>query len=118
MLSGEGCTLLESLIDFVPIHNVPPSRQIIRTPVLIIQIVGVLPDIISHNGMMSIHDGIVLISGGSDFQFSGLAAYEPYPSAAKALHACVVELLLKFLKAAQCLFDLVANASGRRTSAL
>ena len=58
--------LFESFVNLVPIHYVPPRGQILRTAVLILQVVRVLPDIVSHNGMMTIHNGVVLVSGRND----------------------------------------------------
>src|SRR5690348_14966167 len=67
---------------------------------------------------MTIHNGIILVGSRNHFQFPRLAAHKPYPSAAEPLRAGVVELLLKLFKAAKRFFDLVADTSGWRPSAL
>src|SRR5207248_10909380 len=67
--------------------------------------------------MMTIHNGIILIGRGNDFQLPGFTAYQPHPSAAKALNSGVIKLLLEVFKTAECFLDLLANAACRRTSA-
>src|SRR5262245_29653580 len=46
-LFEEHVRLGQSLVDLIPVHHVPPRFEVVRTPVLILQIVGMLPDIIS-----------------------------------------------------------------------
>src|SRR3954469_23791610 len=41
--------LLEPLIDFRPIDDVPPGSQVVGTLVLIFQIVSMLPNVIAQN---------------------------------------------------------------------
>src|SRR5689334_5847558 len=108
--------LFESLVDLIPIYDVPPRRKVLGTPVLILQIVGMLPNIISHNGMMTIYDGVILVGGLYHFQLSRISPYKPHPSTAESIGAGVVKLLLELFEAAKCFFDLIAHAPGRRAA--
>ena len=67
----EVCTGLisaaEGLGDLVPIHHFPPGREIVRTAVLVLEVVRMLPDITTQDGGFSAahswHQGVVLIGG-------------------------------------------------------
>src|SRR5579864_8048675 len=41
--------ILIAVIDFVPVHHVPPGREILRTPVVVFQVVGVFPNVVAKN---------------------------------------------------------------------
>src|SRR5437773_10885171 len=40
-----GFESFEALVDFGPIHDIPPGRKIFRTAVVVLQVVGVLTDV-------------------------------------------------------------------------
>src|SRR3954468_20113387 len=73
---------IEALVDRFPVHYVPPRGQVIRTLVLVAQVVGVLPNIVAEDGKIAfaIHQRIVLIGGRADLEFAGGGADEPNPS--------------------------------------
>jgi hypothetical protein len=52
---------LEALVNLVPVHRVPPGRKIIRPLVLVFEVVGVLPDIVSKNGKKPLRNRVVLV---------------------------------------------------------
>ena len=65
---GLGLTsVVEGLGDFVPIHDFPPSSQIVRPTVLVFEVIGVLPNIAAQNRGLatadSRHQGVVLVGG-------------------------------------------------------
>ena len=41
--------LLEALVDFRPVDHVPPLFQVVGAAVLVLQVVGVLPDVVAHD---------------------------------------------------------------------
>src|SRR5438067_7076371 len=60
--------LLESLLHFPPVHHVPPRLQIIGADIFVFQVVGVLPNVVAHDGPVALHHGIVLIGRGDDVE--------------------------------------------------
>src|ERR1700683_1701299 len=71
-LSGQGRFLygfagfegLVAVIHFFPVDHVPPGGQILRSAVVVLEIVGVLPDIVAENRDMTLGDRVVLIWRG------------------------------------------------------
>jgi hypothetical protein len=62
-----GCSLV-MLPNLIPGDNVPNRLEIVRPPILIKEIVRVLPDIDSENWFKTIANWVVLIRGGNDFE--------------------------------------------------
>jgi len=60
----------EAVIDLIPVHNIPPSREILRAAILIFQIVRMLPDIIAHDREQTLGNRIVLIGRADDLEFA------------------------------------------------
>lgn len=46
--------LFEAFVHFVPVHRVPPRRQILRPAILIFQVVRVLPHVVAQNGEVAL----------------------------------------------------------------
>src|ERR1039458_8930293 len=77
------------LIDRVPVGHFPPRRQIIRAPVLIFQIVGVLPHIHAHHGLPAPHPPPSRLPPPQSADYPDSAATQspachPYPQARPA----------------------------------
>ena len=89
--------LRKLLVHEVPVYQVPPGRNIIRTPVLILQVVGVLPHINAKKRQLSIRDRRILVGRRENFELS-IFCREPRPAAAKTLYRSVVELLLELVE--------------------
>ena len=107
--------LTEALFDFLPVHHVPPGGHVFRPAILILQVVGVLPDIEAHHGILAFHQRAVLIGGGSDLELAAVVQ-QPCPAGAEARGARGVELLLELIEAAECAVDgLGQRAAGLRT---
>lgn len=59
--TGSAGRRLEVLAHHVPINDLPPGREIVRAPVLVEQVVGVLPDVDAENRGLAFHIGTVLV---------------------------------------------------------
>ena len=114
-----GLEVLEALIDFVPVNDVPPGLQVFGTAVVVLQVVGVFPDVVAHDGVETLGDGIVLVGSAEDLHLAaGGLACEPDPSAAELLGAGFVELSLEIFEAAEGVLDDVGDGAGGLASAL
>src|SRR5262245_4884780 len=58
ILLEERIRLGQALVHLVPVDYVPPSLQVIRTPILILQVISVLPDIIAQDGKFAVGDRV------------------------------------------------------------
>ena len=47
--------------DRVPRHHVPPGREVVRAAVLVVQVVGVLPDVDAEDGRLALGERRVLV---------------------------------------------------------
>src|ERR1017187_2553918 len=91
---------VKAVLDFLPVHHVPPGRQIVGTAVLILQIVGVLPYVAAEHDVLAFHDGAVLVRRGSNLH-ARRRLQQPGPAGAEPAHAGRVELFLKRVEAAE-----------------
>src|SRR6185436_154060 len=63
----------------IPIHDVPPRRNVVRALVLIFQIIRVLPDVESKDGRLAFHERIVLVRRARDRELAAVVD-QPRPS--------------------------------------
>ena len=103
---------LQALIDFVPIDNIPPRRQIFGAAIVVFQVVGMLPDIVAENGEQTLGKRVVLIRGGDDLHFAALFSGEPNPAAAELFDAGIVEFGLKVFEVAEGFGDRIGDGAG------
>src|SRR5579864_5070590 len=111
-LPGSALGGREAAVDFIPVHDIPPCGQILRTAVLVLQIIGMLPDVVAEDGEQALREGRILVGGGDDLE---LAAGEnhPTPTGAELLGGGFVEGLLERLEIAEVGGDLIGDgASG------
>src|SRR5438874_10296449 len=94
-------SLLIALSYGIPVDNVPPGRKVIWTAVLVLEVVGMLPDIVAHDRVVSIHERAVLIGAGDNLEFATLIKDEPRPTRAKTLCASIVECCLESVEGAK-----------------
>src|ERR1700678_1732411 len=95
----------EALVDFVPVHHVPPGRQVFGAAVVVLEVVGMLPDVIAENGEQALRDWAVLVGRANDLHFAAWLASQPNPSAAELFDAGFVELGLEILEVAESFLD-------------
>jgi hypothetical protein len=57
--------VVEPLVDNVPGDDVPPGQKIVRTPIPIFQIVGMLPDVAAEEPGLAVHQHTVLVGMAS-----------------------------------------------------
>jgi len=59
--------VLEALVDLGPVDGVPPGGEIFGAAVLVLEVVGVLPDVVAEDGVVALGERAVLVGGGGDF---------------------------------------------------
>jgi len=62
-----GCSLV-MLLNLIPGDNIPNCLQIVGPPILVEEIVRVLPDIDPENCLKTITYWVILVRGGNDFE--------------------------------------------------
>ena len=82
-----GCSYIGSVVPLgylVPVDNVEEGRYIVGSSVLIVQVIGMLPDIEPEDGSAlmigNIHQRIVLVGSGSDEQLIVSIYTQPGPT--------------------------------------
>src|SRR5260370_2767583 len=91
---------IEALFRFLPVHYVPPGRDVFRPAVLIFQIIGVLPNIQTDHWKLAFHDGGILIGGGKDIELAAIF-HEPSPAGSEPRGCCRPELFFEGGKTAE-----------------
>src|SRR3954447_26355071 len=71
-----------TLGDALPIDHVPPGLEVIGAPVLVLEVVSVLPDVDPEQGRLAVHQGRILVRGGRDSE-AGAVVDQPRPAAAE-----------------------------------
>src|SRR5438270_13579922 len=92
---------LESVVfaDRFPIHHIPPGLEVIGAPILVKEIVSVLPNIDTEDRLVAVHQRAVLIRRGNYFELSALVFDQPGPTTAKASHASRGKFFLEGVEA-------------------
>src|SRR5262245_46730037 len=86
--------LAESLGHVVPVDHVPPGIHVIGPLVLVLQVVGVLPDVDAEHRHLVVHVGAVLVGGAQDLELAA-GLHQPGPAAAEAAQRRLLQLLLE-----------------------
>src|SRR6266576_672664 len=81
--------LFEPALYRVPVDDVPPGLEVVGPAVLVLQVVGVLPDVDAEQWGVGLRDRRVLVSGRVDGKARPVMD-EPGPARAEALDACLV----------------------------
>src|ERR1700745_2999091 len=91
--------------DLVPVHHVPPCLEVIGTPILIFQIVGVLPYVVAHQRALAVHERRVLIGLADERELAVLCDGDEHPARSEDARAGRVELVLELVEAAEVAID-------------
>lgn len=104
--------------DLVPVNDVPEGVDVLRAPVLVLEVVGVLPYIEAEDGdarllNVTSHERIFLVSGARDEELAIVAHAEPGPAGAKPGGGGAVKRLLHFVERAKVGVDLRLQVAHR-----
>src|SRR5579885_389269 len=87
--------------NLVPVDDVPPVGEVLWAAVLILRVVGMLPDVIANDGEEAFHQGAVLVRGRGDGELAVVIEDQPDPARAKAFSASIVKGGLELVKGAE-----------------
>src|SRR3954466_5902468 len=91
---------VEALRHLVPVDHVPPRLEVVRALVLVLEVVGVLPDVDPDQRRLPGRDRRVLVRGARHGETAAVV-HEPRPAAAELADARGVHLLLELVEAAE-----------------
>lgn len=106
---AEGCLLQGGEViglGLRPIDYRPDGFEVIGAAVLIVEIIGVFPDVDAKDwgafdsGDCFAHQGVILICGGADFEFS-VAEIQPSPTGTEATEASGVDFFFELIDIAE-----------------
>ena len=72
---------------FIPVQNPPQSIQMSSALVLVVKVVGVLPDVEGEDGAEAVGDGIVGVGVLGDGELAGGGGLEPNPATTEKAYA-------------------------------
>src|SRR5262249_35083420 len=72
----------QPLVDLRPVHHVPPRVDVVRAAVLVLQVVGVLPDVDPEDRLLAVHHRVVLVRRALDRDLAAVV-HDPRPAAAE-----------------------------------
>src|SRR3546814_14499040 len=100
----------------VPVQQLVQERVDERAAiVLVIQVVGVLPDIAGHQRRLPVNDRCDRVGGADDAQRAAVVD-EPSPAATELCARDVRELLLEVVETAEVALDALGEFAFRRTA--
>src|SRR5262245_20894491 len=82
---------LVAFAHLIPVDHVPPGLEVVGAAVLVVEVVGVLPDIDAEDRELALHERAILVGGAEDLEMPAIDD-EPAPAAAEALGAGVVDV--------------------------
>ncbi len=92
-------------LDHAPIDNPPQGLEVRGAAVLVVEVVGVFPDVEGEEGAEAVGDGVVGAGVLADGQGAGGIGLEPHPAGAEQADALGDELFLEGLEGAPLGFD-------------
>src|SRR5690606_34599717 len=97
--SGQGGLVASR--HFRPVDDVIEGGNVIGTPILILEVIGMLPDVEPQYGRVARHEGAVLVARAfNDKLFIGGYA-QPGPAAAETRQGCLGKSLFELIQAAK-----------------
>src|SRR5205807_8226195 len=98
----------EALGHLPPVDHVPPRVDVIGPAVVVLQVVGVLPDVDAEQRRLAVADRVVLVGAG-DHRQTRAVVDEPGPAGAELVDAGVIELALEVIEGPERGVDRVAQ---------
>ncbi len=98
--------------DFIPIHHVPDGLKVVRAAILVVEVVGVLPDINAKDGFVAVHQGAVLVGGGYDGERTAAIHNQPCPAAAETRGTRFFHRLFEAVQGAEGVVDRGSESTG------
>src|SRR3989304_8763935 len=108
--------LREVVRDLRPIDGVPPRLDVLGASVLILQVIGVLPDVEAEDRLAAVYDGIVLVCARFDGEFSA-TDQQPRPTGPESRCRGLSKCFFEIPEAAKRIFDCGGQIPGRLTAA-
>ena len=102
--------VFEALVDLVPVNRSPPGGEIVRPLVLVLEVVGMLPDVVGQDGVEALRQGRILVGSGDDFELAA-GQHKPAPAGTELLGRGFVEGLLEGLEVAEVVRDLLGDGA-------
>ena len=96
---------LEAVFDYFPVDDFPKIVQMVGSSVLIIQIVGMFPDIEAQERFHALSERITTIGFLHDDQLAVSVQGEPSPSRAEEAGGSFHHLVLEVIEVAEIAFD-------------
>src|SRR3990170_8268595 len=106
----------EVVRDLRPIDGVPPRLDVLGASVLILQVIGVLPDVDAEERLAAIQDGIVLVRGRFDGELAA-TDQQPRPPGPESRCRGLGECFFEIPEAAERIFDGVGQIPRRLPAA-
>src|SRR5208282_5606643 len=109
--------------DLVPVHHVPEGLEIFGPAILVLEIVGMLPDVAAEKRLAFdaadsfAHQGVILVSGRNELDFA-MVDDQPGPTAAEPAHAGGLELFFEGVETAEGALDIFSQFAGRGAARL
>ena len=98
----------QSFFHYSPVHNLPQGLQVRGPAILIVKVIGVLPNIESQKRTRAMGDGVIGARVLGDAQLPHLVRLQPNPTAAEEGSTFGDELVLEGVEASP-LFDDLRN---------
>src|SRR5580698_7071613 len=74
---------VEARFYFRPVYDVPPGRHVVRTAILVFEVIGVFPHVQAHHRILTLHNGAVLVGRGDDVDLAA-GLHQPRPTGTEA----------------------------------
>lgn len=90
---------------FVPVDDIEPIVNVFGSPVLIFEVISVLPNVDFKNRVHSQIHGHVLVCRGDDFEVAVFVAHEPGPAGSETSQSGFFEGFLEVFKGTEIAVD-------------
>src|SRR3954463_6911668 len=108
---------VEAVVGDFPVYDVPPGGDVVGAAVLVLEVVGVLPDVEADDGEGAFHDRAVLVGGRDDLDVLP-ALDQPRPTGAEARRGGGGEGFLEFVERGELSVDRLGEIADRRGALL